>query len=90
MTGRLLRLAVTIALLAAGCGPSGDDNATGGLDGTAWTVVSIAGTSTIAGSRPEISFAPVAPERSLAPDLQAGLRMQLAHACGRTAPAGSP
>lgn len=57
MTGRRLRLAVTIAFLAAGCGPSGDDNATGGLDGTEWTVVSIAGTSTIAGSRPEISFA---------------------------------
>lgn len=57
MTGRLLRSAVAIALLAAGCGQVADGTANGGLDRTAWTVVSIAGTATIAGSQPTMSLA---------------------------------
>lgn len=44
-----------VLVLAAACS-NGDDNANGGLGGTAWTVVAIGGTSTIAGSPPEIAF----------------------------------
>jgi heat shock protein HslJ len=56
--GTLLVAAVGLVLAAivAGCGSGGDDTANGGLAGTTWTVTSIAGTSTIEGSHPTMSF----------------------------------
>jgi len=59
-TGPALRIAaaaVAAASLAAGCLPGGDDNANGGLVGTSWTVMSIAGTSTVQGAEPTMTFA---------------------------------
>lgn len=47
-----------IAVVVAGCLPGpGDDTANGGLGGTSWTVVSVAGTATIADARPTMAFA---------------------------------
>lgn len=56
--GRLRDVLVVAALVVgmAACSP-GDDNANGGLGGTAWTVISIAGTATIEGARPTMRFA---------------------------------
>ncbi len=48
---------IAIAIAVAGCLPAGDDNANGGLGGTSWTVVSVAGTATIADARPTMTFA---------------------------------
>lgn len=52
----LLGWLIAAATLVAACSP-GDDNANGGLGGTAWTVTSIAGTSTIPDARPTMRFA---------------------------------
>lgn len=54
----LLAIAVVgVALVVTGCLPAGDDNANGGLGGTSWTVMSVAGTPTIADARPTMAFA---------------------------------
>jgi len=54
VTARPSRLLAVLVLGAAGllggCGVVGDDNANGGLANTSWTVLSIAGTTTIAES----------------------------------------
>jgi len=65
MTGRTLRhgrivdtlLYVALAVGMAACSPAGDDNANGGVGGTDWTVMSIAGTGTIPDARPTMRFA---------------------------------
>lgn len=54
--GRLAGAVAAVAMMAAGCTP-GEDNANGGLGGTDWTVVSIAGTATIPDARPTMRFA---------------------------------
>ena len=46
-----------IAVVVAGCLPAGDDSANGGPGGTSWTVISVAGTATIADARPTMAFA---------------------------------
>ena len=48
-------LAWLLAFVVGACAPPGDD-ASGGLVGTAWTVVSIGGTSTLAESPPTMAF----------------------------------
>lgn len=53
----VLAVAVAVVVVVAGCLPAGDDNANGGLGGTSWTVVSVAGTATIADARPTMAFA---------------------------------
>ena len=52
----LALVAFALALVAGACTPAGDDNANGGLAGTTWTVVSIAGTDTLEGARPTMTF----------------------------------
>lgn len=52
---RLAALAWLLALVVSACAPP-DDNASGGLVGTAWTVVSIGGTFTLAESPPTMAF----------------------------------
>lgn len=52
---RLAALAWLLILVVGACAPP-DDNANGGLVGTAWTVVSIGGTSTLAASPPTMAF----------------------------------
>lgn len=49
-------LLVALALIAVACAPA-EDNANGGLGGTDWTVISIAGTETIPDARPTMRFA---------------------------------
>lgn len=49
-------LAAALIAIVAACAPV-DDNANGGLGGTDWTVVSIAGTETIPDARPTMRFA---------------------------------
>lgn len=50
-------LAVVLMVGLAACDSFGGDNANGGLGGTDWTVVSIAGTETIPDARPTMRFA---------------------------------
>jgi heat shock protein HslJ len=54
---RRLAVVVVLALGLVACAPEAD-NANGGLAFTAWTVTSIAGTATLAGAQPHLSFAP--------------------------------
>ncbi|MEX1171483.1 MAG: META domain-containing protein [Chloroflexota bacterium] len=56
--GQVAVVALLLAAAAAACLPGDDDNANGGLANTAWTVVSIAGTSTVPGAEPTMAFAP--------------------------------
>lgn len=57
LRGALIVAAVVAgAAVAAGCAPE-DDNANGGLGGTDWTVVTIAGTATVPDARPTMRFA---------------------------------
>lgn len=62
MRPRPSRLAATIVIAVVVVGAcsigGGDDNASGGLANTTWTVTSIAGTSTIDASPPTMAFAP--------------------------------
>lgn len=56
----MIRILVTaiVAVVVAGCLPGpGDDNASDGLSGTSWTVMSVAGTATIPDARPTMAFA---------------------------------
>ncbi|MEX2184942.1 MAG: META domain-containing protein, partial [Chloroflexota bacterium] len=56
--GKVAVVGLILATIAAACLPADDDNANGGLANTAWTVVSVAGTSTVPGAEPTMSFAP--------------------------------
>lgn len=51
----LAALSWLMVLVVGACAP-GDDNANGGLVGTAWTVASIGGTSTLAEAPPTMTF----------------------------------
>ena len=46
---------IALASAIAACGPQ-DDNANGGIGGTAWTVVSVGGQATLAAARPTMTF----------------------------------
>jgi heat shock protein HslJ len=54
----LILLVAVGALVVSGCWLRGEDNASGGLANTAWTVTSIGGAPTIKGSEPTMAFAP--------------------------------
>ena len=52
-------LAVLVLLVGlSGCALRGEDDASGGLANTAWTVTSIGGVATLADARPTMAFAP--------------------------------
>jgi heat shock protein HslJ len=57
-SGLVALVAVSLAVLLGGCQLGGDpsDDASGGLVGTAWVVREIAGTTTLADSRPTMAF----------------------------------
>ena len=48
----------SVAALVLACSPPWDDNASGGLANTSWTVRSISGAPTVDAARPTMSFAP--------------------------------
>ena len=58
MRTKLVLLAAIGALVVSGCFLRREDNASGGLANTAWTVISIGGAPTIKGSEPTMAFAP--------------------------------
>ncbi len=58
MRKSLILLMAVGALTASACSLRGDDNASGGLANTAWTVVSIGGAVTLADAQPTMAFAP--------------------------------
>ena len=58
MRTNLILLAALAALVVSGCFLRGEDNASGGLANTSWTVISIGGAPTIKGAEPTMAFAP--------------------------------
>ncbi len=54
----LALLVVLSAVVASACALRGDDNASGGLANTAWTVVTIGGAPTIDDAQPTMAFSP--------------------------------
>lgn len=51
-----LVLVLAVATVVAACGVLGDDNASGGIGGTSWSVTSIDAASTPADARPTMAF----------------------------------